>query len=170
MKKYLVLITLFVTLIFAPAQGADLLPAAKELIAVLKKEKIEYKLESNDKANEIIIVLGGDNASLFKASIAFFKNTPDSATIGAYDFVSIGSKKDTSKIFTAINSLNKEYLYFKFLYDEKTNMIDIVGSLKFYKNSKGVYEDRGRICYDMLNELYFVCDDSYPTLMRTIWN
>ena len=84
--------------------------------------------------------------------------------------MSTGEKKAAEKLLDLVNKMNKTYAHAKFSYDSNSKTVDVELDTFFMKNEKGAYEDRGARCLEALEYLYYACDNSYPELVRAIWN
>ena len=80
-----------------------------------------------------------------------------------WDFVKVPADK-VSSAYKAINDANRTYKFCAFVYDEKSSTIDVEMDVILRAGSAG------DVCHEALARLVDICDSSYPTLMKALWN
>ena len=138
-------------------------PIAKSVCDFFDLKGMKYTV-LNDEDEVIEIIYNGKNMARIRMVLTFDK---DEKSIAIHSY-SIAKPKDDSavskaKAYIACNLLNQKWRWFKFYLDtddEYTASVDAVIDLY----------TAGEECYELIQRMTDVIDNSYPLIMQSIWS
>ena len=125
------------------------------------KPSLKVFIDEREKSSNVWLQFGIKNGGSYR--IRFISSDDDNdVSVRAYAIVSVDSAK-RSKVLEAVNSLNNEYRYVRFVIDEDN---DINVEYDFPVRADNVEE----CAMEMISRFVDIIDEAYPTIMRVIFN
>ncbi len=156
---FLLVLCLFLSLsVSALAVKAQYGPTI-EFLKVLDREDHHYKYMGidDDDQEEVDVTFTGDNVDSIPVKI-FFDDDLDSVSLRSWRVIYF-DKEDLADVLTAVNDLNSEYKFVKFVVDVEDLSVDAEVDCPLRDDANA-----GEIAYDGLYYIVQIVDEAYPTL------
>ena len=160
-KLFAVLLTL--CLIFCLSVPAFAVNAqystTKAFLKVMDREKAKYSYlgVNEDNKEQINVTAKGDNKEKLEIKI-FFHEDLDSVSMRSWYVISF-DKANLAKVLAAVNQLNNDYKYVKFVVDESDYSVDAEIDCPLRDD-----DCAGEIAFDALYYIEEIVDRAYPEL------
>ena len=140
-----------------------MLSSTQQFIQALeaKTVKYEYIEEPGTGKDVVVLSVGGKNIPTMRVQI-FFDSDCEGAAFRIFEVAKVPECK-TAGMLSALNTLNYQYRFAKFVLNPKDSTIQAEADTAFRAH------DVDAVCMELLSRILDICDTAYPELMRALW-
>ena len=156
---FLLVLCIFLSLsVTAFAVSAEY-PTTQAFLKVMDREKSKYTVIGidEDKDEQVSVSVRGDNKKKIEISI-FFDEDLDVVSMRSWYVISF-DKANLNKVLAAVNQLNSDYKFVKFVVDETDYSVDAKIDCPLRDD-----DNAGEIAYDALYYIENIVDEAYLEL------
>ena len=156
----LIAVLLVLSMALCSRAAETIFQRTREVMAMLKTAKIKYEVLRSDKEMNVLLAsVRGKNMSKVDIQIFVDPNVPHWLIYRVFNIVRVPKTK-INTILSTVNYLNYKYKFCKFVFEDDSIRAD------YDLEAKKIDSD----CSQALMNLIMICDDTYPKLMKAVYN